>query len=372
MIRKNSNFIPVFQPYISRNDYVKLLITLKEKNISGTSPTVTEFEQHIAKFVDRKFAVSVSNGTVALELALLALDFEIGDEIILPSFTIVSVLSAVIRSGAKPVFCDVDAESWNMTSKNIEKLITQKTKAVIMVHTYGLPADALEIEKLCKINNLYLIEDAAEAHGQTIHNRKCGSFGILSIFSFYANKHITTGEGGCILTNDKYLNEKIGNMKNLDFSKYSRFQHNNMYWNYRLGALQAYLGISQIKNINKIIEYKIKQGKYYNFLLKDYTDMFQLPLAEYSLSNNNYWVYGLVSKKKIPNNFFISELLNANIETRPFFYPLHLQPFLNDKYRNEDLPVSEYLGNFGFYLPTGSHINKKKQKYIVNKLLSLI
>ena len=178
-----------------------------------------QFEKKFAKTVSRKFAISVVNGTAALQLAFESLNLKKGDEVILPSFTIISCLSAIIRSGAKPIFCDVDPQSWNMTLQNVKDSFSTKTKAVLVVHTYGLVADIKRISDFCKDNSLFLIEDAAEAHGQKIDKQFSGSFGDISTFSFYANKHITTGEGGMILTNDKNLYEKCNSLKNLSFSK---------------------------------------------------------------------------------------------------------------------------------------------------------
>ena len=372
MIKQNFNFIPVFQPYLDFKDSFKIAKTIYQKNISGTSPVVANFEQQLSKMFNRKYAVSVSNGSVALDLALNVFDFNEEDEVIVPSFTIVSVLSSVLRAGAKPVFCDVDPYSWNMTAKNIEEKISKKTKAVVMVHTYGLPSEAQKIEDLCLKNDLFLIEDSAEAHGQVSDNRKCGTFGNVSVLSFYANKHLTTGEGGCLLTDDINLSDKFKQMRNLDFNNSKRFKHDNQFWNYRLSSLQASLGISQIKKVNKIIQHKIKLGNQYHNLLESFEHKLQLPLKEFNNNINHYWVFGLVSKNQVPNKIIIENMKNEGIELRPFFYPLHKQPFLNNEYISLKLKNSEFLGDFGFYIPMGSHINLKKQKYIVNKLSKYI
>ena len=358
--------IKVFEPNLSLRDKLSVLKTMQKSFISGTSPIINEFEEALAEQFGKKYCTVLSNGSVALDVALKLYNFEEGDEVILPSFTIISCLSAILRTKAKPVFCDIDEISWNMTVENVKKVTTKNTKAIILVHLYGLVGEVDEIVNFCNQNNIYIIEDAAEAHGQIAGNKKCGSIGDISTFSFYANKHITTGEGGAILTDSstKYL--EIKKMINLDFDDNKRFIHENLYWNYRLSGLQAALGISQIKSLHKTINGKIKQGYYYYELLKDLNDNIQLPLNIYNNIQNHYWVYGIVLKNYRLKNQFIDFLKKNNIETRPFFYPLHLQPALHSKFKKSttELKVSENLYNSGFYIPIGSHINKKNQKYI--------
>jgi len=361
--------IKVFQPKLRFSDKLEVLKTLQKNNISGTSPIVEEFEQALATRFDRKFGIAVSNGTVALEVSLKALNLQEGDEVVLPSFTIISCLSSVIRAGLKPVFCDVDRDTWNMKLENVKEVITEKTKAVLIVHTYGLPCEAKAISDYCNNRKIKIIEDSAEAHGIQESNIKCGSFGDLSTFSFYANKHITTGEGGCILTDSKDTYNLIKSMINLDFKEPNRFNHENLYWNYRLSGIQAALGISQIKNLSKVIEMKIQQGKQYNLLLSNLKEDIQLPLESTEGGEfNNYWVYGLVLKNSIDRDFIRSYLYDNKIETREFFWPLHLQNSTKDNNNVLQLTNSEYLGKQGFYIPLGSHINFEKQKYIATKI----
>ena len=364
--------IQVFKPKLSITDKYSVLKALLKNNISGTSPVVNEFEIELAKKFDRKYAVAVSNGSVALDLALQNIDFKEGDEVIVPSHTIISCLSAILRSNAIPVFCDVDKDSWNMTLENVKKVLTKKTKAVLMVHTYGLQSEATEIANYCKKQNLYLIEDAAEAHGQKDYGRLCGSFGDISTFSFYANKHITTGEGGAVLTDSDEYYQNAKQMRNLDFRSNDRFKHNNLYWNYRMGGLQASLGLSQLKSIDKTIEAKIRQGKYYQGLLKDFHELLQTPLESLNGSLNHFWVYGVVINKPNVRDKIIKKLKEQGIETRPFFWPLHLQPALPKNLQKNylNLNVSENLGKNGLYLPLGKHVTKKNQNFIVKNLIN--
>ncbi len=371
--KSDSKFIPVFEPFIGFRDRWSVFRSISNKNISGTSPVVSKFENEFAALNNRQYGIAVSNGSVALDLSFASLELKEGDEVVLPSHTIISCLASVVRNNGTPVFCDVDKISWNMSLENIQKVVTNKTKVILMVHTFGLVSDAIRISKFCKENNIILIEDAAEAHGQIIDKKRCGSFGLISTFSFYANKHVTTGEGGMVLTDSESTYKRVKQMRNLDFST-KRFQHDNLYWNYRLGGLQASLGLSQIKKLDKIITKKKQQGKIYHDLLSLNDDMVQLQPIEYKGVSNHYWVFGVLLKNKGIRDRVIKDLLLNGIETRPFFYPLHLQNALPSKFRNisQNLDVSVNLGENGLYLPMGNHINKNLQKRIVNTFRKVI
>ncbi len=363
----------VFEPRLTARDKMTVLKTLMTNNISGTSPVVEEFERKCAEIFDKKYGIAVSNGSVALDLSLQLLDLKEGDEVILPSFTIISCLSAVIRTKAKPVFCDVDNFTWNMSLKNVKDKITDKTKAIVVVHTYGLASDIENIAEYCANLDIKIIEDTAEAHGQFVNHKKCGSFGDISTLSFYANKHITTGEGGLLLTDSDNFYEKAKEMRNLDFNNKKRFQHDNFYWNYRLSGIQAALGISQIDSLEKTIKQKKIQGEYYQELLSDLDQEIQLPMRKWENTENHYWVFGLVLKVNADRDNIMTKLANEGIQTRPFFWPLHKQEALSKIYKtNESLSISEFLGKYGFYIPIGNHINKKDQKIISNKIIKII
>ena len=364
--------ISVFSPKLSLSDKFYVLKALLSNQISGTSPIIRQFEEDLEKMFDRKYAVVLSNGSNALDIALQTLDLKKDDEVIVPSFAIISCLSAIIRTGATPVFCDVDIETWNMSLDHVKDKVSSKTKAILMVHLYGLTADAEKIENYCNEKNLILIEDAAEAHGQSIENKKCGSFGNISTFSFYANKHITTGEGGAVLTDNQEDYEKMKKMINLDFDNSKRFQHENFYWNYRLSGLQAALGVSQIKTVKKTIQKKRKQGKIYNSLFKA-NENFNIPIDDINGVKNHYWVYGILLKSENIREKVTNELLEKGIQTRPFFWPLHLQNALDSKFKsNDELKNSEYLGRNGFYIPLGEHLSINKQKFIAKNLIEIV
>jgi len=361
--------ISVFEPWISFSNIVEVNKALFKNQISGSSIYVKKFEDEFKKFIGMEHSVAVSNGSDALDLSFQALNLTKDDEVILPSFSIISCLSSIIRSGAKPVFADVSIETSNITLDEIKRVRTKNTKAVLVVHTYGLPADIDQIKDYCTENSLTLIEDTAEAHGMMFEGKYCGSFGDISTFSFYANKHITSGEGGMIMTNSKKIFQTLQQMRNLDFNNERRFVHNKFYWNSRLSGLQAALAYSQIKNISKVIYKKQQQAAIYDSLLSQIKEI-SIPIKSYKGTENNYWVYGIVLKTPNLRDKLIEHLYNNGVESRPFFWPLHLQPaYLNsNNAENIELINSEYLGKNGLYLPMGAHINKKIQKKIVNIL----
>jgi perosamine synthetase len=371
-IKSISKLINVFSPKIGLGDMASVLKVLMSNQISGTSPIVNKFEEQIAKKFDRKHGIAVSNGSVALDLAFQSLDLKEGDEVILPSFTIISCLSAVLRTGATPIFCDINKTSWNMTLKDVEKKKTENTKAILMVHLYGLAAEAQKIEKYCEKNGIFLIEDAAEAHGQKESQKFCGSFGLISTMSFYANKHITTGEGGMVLTDDDDLKDKIKKMRNLDFDNKKRFYHDNLYWNYRLGGMQAALGISQLKKLDNTLSHKIKQAEIYDQYFSEEKTL-SIPLKNINDTNNHYWVYGVVLNKHGIRDKVMKELHDSGIETRPFFWPLHLQGSLPKKFRNDiELVNTEHISKNGLYLPLGKHLKIRDQKFVTETLLTIL
>jgi perosamine synthetase len=354
----------VFKPFLGKEEIFYLKKCINTNWISSEGPFVKQFEKKTAKLLNRKYGIAVSNGTAALQIAFQSLNLKKDDEVILPSFSIVSCILAVIRSGAKPVLADCDLNTFNIYAEEIEKKITSKTKAILVVHTYGLPVDMNPIIKIVKKRNLFLIEDAAEQLGQKYYNKKCGSFGHLSILSFYANKNLTTGEGGMILTNSEALNNKCLELRNLSFGK-KRFIHHSQGWNYRITNLQAAVGLAQLKKLSKIIKIKRKIGTLYNKKLKE-CSFLKIPLTKTKYANNIYWVYSIILNKKINKDDFKKYLLKNNIEVRDFFYPMHLQPVFKRMYfyKKKDLTNSEYLSKHGIYLPSGPNILEKDITYI--------
>ena len=371
----NKMKVPVNEPNLLGNEKKYLLKCLNDGYISSSGHFVKEFEKKFAKRVNRKFAISVSNGTAALQLAYEALNIKKKDEVILPSFTIISCILPVIRSGATPVLIDSDPDTWNMDVNKIEKKITSKTKAIIAPHIYGLPIDMDPLLKIAKKYKLKVIEDSAEALGLKYNKKECGSFGDVSTFSFYANKHITTGEGGMIVTNSKQIAEKCKSLRNLYFNNKRRFLHYDLGWNYRFTNLQAAIGLAQLEKLNLFIIKKRSVGKIYNKELSK-IKIFSVPFNKKKYAKNIYWVYGLVLKKNSPIslNTFMKSLKRYGIETRNFFWPLHQQPILKKMgfFKNVKLPVAEYLSKNGLYLPTGLAITSAQQKYVIDKIKKII
>ena len=368
------NYYPVFTPWIDSDDVDQVSSTLIAGNISGTSPIVKQFEQNFAQQVGVKHAVAVANGSVALDLALFIAEIQPGDEVILPSFTIISCLSAIVRVGGIPVFVDSDPLTWNMKCTDISEAITPKTKVILAVHIYGLPTDVESLRKTADMHGIMLIEDSSEAHGLVINGKQCGSFGELSTFSFYANKHVTTGEGGMIVTNNNEIANKLEYFRNLAFNPKKRFEHTDFGWNYRLGGLAASLGVSQLKKLPKIVAEKQRQGRVYSSLLSNLLPDIQIPLAEVNGTTNNYWVYGIVLPAGIDRDKTAKNLAERSIETRPFFWGLHEQPLIN-RYEHRifrEMKVTERLSRKGLYLPLGADIHESDQEFIVQQLSELI
>lgn len=360
--------IPVNEPLLNGNEKKYLKQCIDTGWISSEGPFVAQFEEKFAKRVGRKYAVAVSSGTAALDIAVAALGLDTGDEVIMPTFTIISCILQVIRSGAKPVLIDSDPLTWNMDVTQIEAKITKKTKAIMVVHIYGLPTDMDPIIKLAKKYNLKIIEDAAEMHGQTYKGKPCGSFGNISIFSFYPNKHITTGEGGMVVTNDDRLEKRCRSLRNLCFQPERRFVHEEMGWNYRLTNLQAALGLAQLERLDEFVVTKKRMGALYAKLLNNIPSL-QLPLEKTKYAENIYWVYGLVLNDDAPFGALevINRLKDAGIGSRPFFWPMHLQPVFQKMgfFKNECYPVAEHLAENGFYLPSGLALTDKQIRTVV-------
>jgi len=345
--------IPVNEPLLNGNEKKYLNECIDTGWISSEGPFIKKFEEEFAKKSQKKYAVAVCNGTAALEIAIEALDIKEGDEVIMPAFTIISCASAIIKAGATPVLVDSEIETWNMNVQEIEAKITSKTKAIMVVHIYGLPVDMNPLLAIAKKHNLKIIEDAAEAHGQTYYGKPCGSFGDVSVFSFYPNKLITTGEGGMVLTDNEQVAERLRSLRNLCFTAHKRFVHEELGWNMRMTNLQAAVGVAQLERWDDSIKRKREIGKLYTELLKDVNGI-SLPVVKTDYADNIYWVFGILSKHK-PAHVIMKQLGEKGIGTRPFFYPMHLQPILKKigLYHNESYPNAEKMYNYGFYLPSG-------------------
>lgn len=369
----NKKFIPVSIPNISAQDIKSVQNVMKKNWISSDGPEVKFFEKKFSKKINHKYSIAVSNGTAALEIAIKSLNLKKGDEVIIPNFTIISNALAVIKQNANPILIDCEMETWNMKLDDIEKKITNKTKAIIVTHIYSFSNDMDKILKICKKNNLFLIEDAAEVIGLKYKNKYCGSFGDLSTFSFYSNKQLTTGEGGMISTNNLMLYNKCRALRNLCFGKKQRFNHEDLGWNYRLTNIQAALGISQLKKLDAVVKKKMQIGNYYYKRLSQNKNFYMTP-PKIPYSDNIYWVVGIVIKnKKILASNIIKKLGAFGIGARPFFWPMHEQKIFKKMkiFNKNKYPNSSYLGRYGFYIPSYINITKSDMDYVISILNKL-
>lgn len=367
-------FIPVNEPLLDGNELRYLTECISSGWISSEGPFVEKFEKSFAEYVQREHCITVSNGSDAMDLSLSVANLSEGDEVILPTFTIVSCVNAVLRVGAKPVLVDADPETWNMDVPKIEEKITEKTAAIMVVHIYGLPVDMEPVERLCEKYELALIEDAAEAIGLRYRDRPCGSFGNISTFSFYANKLVAMGEGGLVATNDTRIAENCRSLHNLDFRE-PRFIHDRMGWNMRLTNIQAAVGLAQLERLGEFIVKKKRMGRLYTDLLSRIEGI-RIPVVSLPYAENVYWVFGVILDQTVPFDAQEAQkrLAAKNIGTRPFFWPMHLQPVFAKMglFENESYPVSENLGKRGFYLPCGLAITDDQIETVAESLQSIL
>lgn len=362
--------IPVNTPLLLGNELKYLTECIETGWISSEGPFIKKFEEQFANYTQRAYGIAVSNGSAALDIAVQALGIKDGDEVIMPTFTIISPAQSIVRAGGIPVLVDSDPLTWNIDVAQVEAKITSKTKAILMVHIYGLPVDIDPLLVLCKKYGLYLIEDAAELIGQNYKGKKCGSFGDISTFSFYPNKHITTGEGGMIVCNDEKLAEKCRKLRNLAFEPMGRrFIHHELGWNYRMTNLQAALGVAQLENIAMHLERKKEIGDLYMEGLKNIQG-FNLPLKLTEYASNIYWVFGLVAESESLANETVKKLSNLKIGTRPFFWCMHEQPVFIKMglFKNEKYPVAEKLARNGFYIPSGLGLQNEEINLVIKSL----
>lgn len=361
--------IPVNTPLLGGNELKYLTECIETGWISSEGPFITKFEEQFSQYIGSSHGIAVSNGSAALDIAIKALNIGPGDEVIMPTFTIISPAQSVVTAGALPVLVDSDPLTWNMDVTQIEAKITARTKAILAVHIYGLPVDMDPVLALAKKYKLKIIEDAAEMHGQTYNSKMCGSFGDISIFSFYPNKHITTGEGGMLLTNDSELAERCKKLRNLCFEPNGpRFVHYELGWNYRMTNLQAAVGLAQLEQITSFLEMKKAMGKAYQVGLMPLKNRaYQLPLANTVYSENIYWVFGLVAPTQEEKENMINYLTDQKIGTRPFFWCMHEQPVFQKMglFKGEKYPIAEKLSRNGFYLPSGLGLNTDDQQIVI-------
>jgi perosamine synthetase len=347
--------IPVNEPLLTEEDFASVNEALRSGWISGAGPYIEAFESRWAAYCGRKHGIALANGTVALQVAIALLDLEPGDEVIMPTFTIISCALPVVLAGAIPVLVDSDPDTWTMDVTHIEQRITRRTRAIMPVHIYGHPVDMDPVLDLAATYNLRVIEDAAEAHGAEYRGRSAGSFGTSSCFSFYANKLLTTGEGGMLLLDDDALAARARGLRNLGFQPGRRFFHTELGFNYRLTNLQAALGLPQVERMDDIVSRKRHIGQAYTERLSEMPGLelqVQQPWAK-----SVYWMFGVVLREDtgLDATEFARRLASRGVETRPFFLGMHEQPVLRDRglFHAESYPVAERIARQGLYLPSG-------------------
>jgi len=363
--------ISVCKPLMIGNEEKYVMDAVRTGWISSQGKYVEKFENEFANYCGVKHGISTCNGTTALQLGLSALGIGKDDEVIIPNFTMIASAFSVCHVGAKPVFIDAEKETWNINPEKIEEKITNKTKAIMPVHIYGHPCDMEEIKKISEDYNLSipLIEDAAEAHGSEINGKKCGSFGDLAAFSFYANKTLTTGEGGMVVTDNDELADKCRYFRDHCFSKDKErdFLHNDVGYNFRMSNLHAAIGLAQVERAEDYVNIRIHNNRLYQEKLKGIEGLTMQP--ELKGYKNSYWMNGImVNPKKFGmNSKDLTKLLKEKgIGTRPFFQGMNKQPSLK-KYGcncSGNYPISDSLSENGFYLPSGSGLKEEEIKYI--------
>lgn len=355
--------IPVYQPSLTGNEKKYVNECLDSTWISSKGKFISQFEQEFAKFINIKHATCVSNGTVALHLALLALGIGSGDEVIVPTLTYIASVNAVAYTGATPVFVDSLRDTWQMDAADVECKITSRTKAVMAVHLYGHPCDMDALQDVCKKHNLFLIEDCAEAIGSLYMNQHVGTFGDIAVFSFFGNKTITTGEGGMVVTNDDTLYDRATHFRGQGLAKYRQYWHDVIGYNYRMTNICAAIGLAQLEQVAKFIKRKKEIAAVYKQELQHVPVMFQ---DDHKKAEHSYWMCSILVPEASARDPLREHLEVRGIETRPLFYPVHTMPMYSQKYQRH--PVAEDLGWRGISLPSYPGLSDNELMFITESI----
>jgi len=354
--------IPVAQPDIGETELQNITEALESGWVSSKGPFIAQFEREFSSYIGVKQGVAVSNGTNALHLALVALGVGTGDKVVVPTLTFIASANAVTYTGAEPIFVDSNPEYWCMDPSKIEEKIDDQTRAIMAVHLYGHPCNMDEIMRIAEERELHVIEDCAEAHGAEYRGRKVGSFGIISCFSFYGNKIITTGEGGMCLTDNEHLARRMRILRDHGMDPDKKYWHGIVGYNYRMTNLQAALGVAQLRKIDLLITKKRQIATAYKKLLKDLPAV--VPAPEMPWAKNVYWLYSILVRKSLRDKI-VEHLERRGIESRPFFYPLHILPPYK---RSLAFPVAEELSIRGLNLPSGSQLTRNQIEEVAESL----
>lgn len=352
--------IPVSSPLIDDDDINSVTNCLKSGWVSSMGQDVLNFEKVFSSYHNAKYGVSTNSGTTALHLALASLNLKEDDEIIMPTFTMIATINAAEYLRLRVKLVDANISTWTMDTEALSDAITEKTKAIMAVHIYGHPENMKIVDELAKKHNLLVIEDCAEAHGAEIDGRKVGTFGDVGSFSFYANKIITTGEGGMNITNNRELAERMEWLRAHAFGRGGKhFWHEELGYGYRMSALQAALGVSQVRKIDRLVEKRRTNAKIYNEMLQKLSDKgLLITPAEENWAKNVYWMYSILVGQNHRDSLMLF-LERKGIETRTFFYPIHKQPYYRQRYSNETFPVADELSLRGINLPSGNLLDEE-------------
>ncbi len=361
--------IPVNEPIITAEAKKFVNEALDSGWVSSAGKYIEEFEREFAKFIGVKHAITTTNGTTALHLALASLDIKEGDEVIVPTFTMVASVDAILYTGATPVFIDCEPDTFCMDVSQLEKKITKKTKAIMPVHIYGHPVDMDPLLEIAKKYDLSVVEDAAEVHGATYKGKMCGSMGHMNAFSFYGNKIITTGEGGMVVTNDDKLAARARTLKDLAHSPKKRFWHEEIGYNYRMTNMQAALGLGQLQHVHEFVEKKQWMAREYEKGIKAIKGIKVPTTKEYA--TNVYWMYAILVDDQFPmtKDELRAALIEKGIDTRDFFYSVASMPLGKPFVKpGEKFPVAEDIEKRGLYLPSGLAITQEQIAYVCSAI----
>lgn len=365
--------IPVNAPVLSPKATAYVMDCIKSGWISSAGSYIAKFETAYAQFLGVRHAITTTNGTAALHLAVASLGIGNDDEVIMPDLTIISCPLSVLYTGATPVFVDVDPVTFTIDPTRIEEKITKRTRAIMVVHLYGHPADMDPIMALAKKYGIAVIEDAAEAHGALYKGKAVGTIGTISAFSFYANKIVTTGEGGMVVTNQTRLATRARLLKDLAHSPKRRFWHEEIGFNYRLTNVSAAIGLAQLESIETYIKKKKWMAREYAKALRGIPHL-TLPPHE-PWADSVYWMYALTLTRDAPvsKNDVRKQLKLRGVDTRDFFYPLHTQPILRQFVKKNDrFPISDFASKYGFYVPSGLAITKEQIHTVAKNLRDIL
>ena len=354
---------PVYQPSLGHKEKENVLACLDSTWISSKGKFINQFENSFSEYIGVKHSAAVCNGTVAIHLALLALGIGEGDEVIVPSFTYIASVNAIKYTGAKPVFVDSDLTTWQLDAKKIEEKITSKTKAIMPVHLYGQPCEMSSIMKIANEYKLLVVEDCAEAFGSLYKGEHVGSFGVISTFSFFGNKTITTGEGGMVVTNDSSLIEKVIHLKGQGLAKDREYYHDIIGYNYRMTNICAAIGSAQLERADELIEKKIRVAKWYKNKLSGVPVVFHSEVGDV---RHSFWMVSVLLKDSAEREKIREYLKQNGIETRPTFNPVHLMPMYFEE--GLTLSVAEELGSRGINLPSYPDLNETDVDFICNRI----